>query len=502
MAHRSETGGGEAALQGEASMDGGAAGARERRRWPRVIVHVDLDAFFAAVEQRDRPELRGRPVIVGGGGPSDRGVVSAASYEARVFGVRSAMPLRTAARLCPHAVFLPVDFERYRRVSQQVMAILARFSPLVEQVSIDEAFLDASGLTAWSGGPEALARSVKTAIRDEVGLTASVGVATSKLVAKVASDLSKPDGLLVVPPGEEAAFLAPLPVERLWGVGPRTQSALEELGIRTIGQLAAFPAGSLQHRFGRLGLLLHERARGIDPDPVEGGPRRPKSLGREHTFPVDISDRDLAERTLLALCDAVAAELRAQGWQARTLRVKVRTHDFQTITRQRRLADPTDVAEPLWEAARQLAAPHLGARPIRLLGVAATDLVPGAQLALFSAHGATETERRISQAMDAVRHRFGSGALTRARLLDGGRRGARTGADDRGAPMKGRPAQGDRGGGAVPREDRDRREPGGRDRGGRDRGGRDRGARESGEGEPGGRGPGGGERDDAAPSSL
>src|SRR6188472_467498 len=207
----------------------------------RTILHVDLDAFFAAVEQRDRPELRGRPVIVGGGGPTDRGVVSAASYEARRFGVRSAMPLRTAGALCPQGVFVPVDGRKYGAVSRQVMAILRRFTPLVEQISIDEAFLDVAGTEALHGPPDAVARAIKATIRDELELTASVGVAATRLVAKIASDLRKPDGLVIVPPGDEEAFLAPLPIARLWGVGEKSRLVLAEYGVRTIGDLAALP---------------------------------------------------------------------------------------------------------------------------------------------------------------------------------------------------------------------------------------------------------------------
>src|SRR4051812_29458768 len=232
----------------------------------RTILHVDLDAFFAAVEQRDRPELRGKPVIVGGGGPDQRGVVSAASYEARKFGVHSAMPLRTAGRLCPHGIFLPVDGRRYQQASREVMAILRRFTPAVEPISIDEAFLDVTGSRALFGDGEAIGASIKSAVREEVRLTASVGVATTKLVAKIASDLRKPDGLVVVPPGEEAAFLAPLPISRLWGVGESTASALRDYSVTTIGDLAALAPELLVHRFGKHGAALVDRARGIDAD--------------------------------------------------------------------------------------------------------------------------------------------------------------------------------------------------------------------------------------------
>ena len=383
----------------------------------RTILHVDLDAFFAAVEQRDRPELRGRPVIVGGGGPTDRGVVSTASYEARRFGVRSAMPLRTAAALCPEAVFLPVDGAKYQAVSRQVMAILRRFTPLVEPVSIDEAFLDVTGSRALFGDGQAIARRIKDAIRAETGLTASVGVAATKLVAKVASDLRKPDGLVVVPPGEEAAFLAPLPIARLWGVGPQTATALREYGVTTIGDLAALPVDLLVRRFGRHGAALHERARGIDPEPVAGG-EPAKSIGHEHTFEVDTADSETIERTLLAMADGVAGRLRAAGLKAGTISVKVRDSSFRTITRQRTLSEPTDLTEPIWQAALELARPELRAIRVRLIGITASGLRDREQLALFEAED--ERRRRAVEAADRIRQRYGERAVTRARLLGAG----------------------------------------------------------------------------------
>ena len=251
----------------------------------RTILHVDLDAFFAAVEQRDRPELRGKPVIVGGI-PPGRGVVSAASYEARVFGVHSAMSLTEAVRRCPDGVFLPVDGRRYQQASRDVMAILRRFTPQVEPISIDEAFLDVTGSRPLFGEGPQIAATIKAAVRDDVGLTASVGVATTKLVAKIASDLRKPDGLVVVAPGDEATFLAPLPIWRLWGVGEKTAAVLAEYGVKTIGDLAALPPDQLTRRFGKHGGSLALRAQGLDDDPVhEGDPA--KSVGHEHTFDTD-----------------------------------------------------------------------------------------------------------------------------------------------------------------------------------------------------------------------
>ena len=379
----------------------------------RTILHVDLDAFFAAVEQRDRPELRGLPVIVGGD-PRGRGVVSAASYEARAFGVHSAMSLREAVRRCPDGVFLPVDGRRYQRASRDVMAVLRRFTPLVEPISIDEAFLDVTGSVALFGDGPTIAAAIKAAVREEVGLTASVGVATTKLVAKVASDLRKPDGLVVVEPGSEAAFLAPLPIGRLWGVGEKTATALAEFGVRTIGDLAALPPDVVVRRFGKHGASLVDRARGIDPDRVhEGEPA--KSIGHEHTFDVDTSDPEVIERALLGMADGVSGRLRSAGVKAATIAVKIRDSSFRTITRQRTLAEPTDMTEPIFRAALELARPEVRGIRVRLLGVTASHLGERDQLGLF----ATDDPRRRAaiEAADAIRRRYGADAVTRGRLV-------------------------------------------------------------------------------------
>ena len=379
----------------------------------RTILHVDLDAFFAAVEQRDRPELRGRPVIVGGD-PGGRGVVSAASYEARRFGVHSAMSVREAVRRCPHGVFLPVDGRRYRRASRDVMGVLRRFTPQVEPISIDEAFLDVTGSRELFGDGEAIARSIKESVRTDIGLTASVGVATTKLVAKIASDLGKPDGLVVVPAGHEAPFLAPLPIGRLWGVGEKTAAVLAESGVVTIGDLAALPPDVIVRRFGKHGTSLIERARGVDVDPVhEGDPA--KSVGHEHTFDVDTSDPEVIERTLLAMAEGVSGRLRSAGVRASTIAVKIRDSSFRTMTRQRTLSEPTDLTEPIFHAAVDLARPEVRGRRIRLLGVTASNLGEREQLALFQADD--PKRRRAVEAADAVRRRFGSDAVTRARLV-------------------------------------------------------------------------------------
>ncbi len=382
-----------------------------------TILHVDLDAFFAAVEQRDRPELRGRPVIVGGGDRNARGVVSAASYEARVFGVRSAMPLRTAGALCPQGVFLPVDGAKYSAVSRQVMVILRSFTPLVEPISIDEAFLDVAGTETLLGSADAVARAIKAAIRREVDLSASVGVATTKLVAKVASELRKPDGLVVVEPGTEAAFLAPLPIERLWGVGAKTRAVLTEYGVRTIGDLAALPVDILLRRFGNSGSQLAARAVGIDPSPVGDGAAT-KSVSHEHTFDVDTADWEVIERTLLALSEGVAGRLRAGGVKAGTVAIRLRDSDFVTISRQRTLKEPTDMTDAIWRTAVSLVRPQVRGMRVRLLGVGASHLTDREQLALFGEEGGRR--RRVVEASDAIRERFGARAITRARLLHSG----------------------------------------------------------------------------------
>jgi DNA polymerase IV len=383
----------------------------------QTILHVDLDAFFAAVEQRDRPELRGRPVIVGGGGPTYRGVVSAASYEARRFGVHSAMPLRTAGALCPDGVFLPVDGTKYQAVSREIMVILRRFTPLVEPISIDEAFLDVTGSLALFGDGEAIGRRIRATIQGEIGLTASVGVATSKLVAKVASDLRKPDALVVVAPGTEAGFLAPLPITRLWGVGEAMAKALREIGVTTVGDLAALPPDLIERRFGKHGASLVDRARGIDPDPV-GDRANAKSIGHEHTFDVDTSDVEVIERTLLAMADGVAGRLRSAGVKAGTVTVKIRDSTFRTITRQRTLPEPTDLTEPIWRTALELARPEVRGMRVRLLGVTASHLGEREQMALFG--GDDGRRRKVVEAADSIRRRYGERAVTRARLLGTG----------------------------------------------------------------------------------
>ena len=377
----------------------------------RTIIHADMDAFYASVEVLDDPTLLGRPVIVGGR-KDDRGVVSAASYEARAFGVHSAMPLRTAARLCPDGVFRPGRFERYNEISDAVMAVFDHYTPLVEPISMDEAFLDVTGAPAGDG--PTIGRALKARVRDEIGLVVSVGVATNKLVAKVASDLRKPDALVIVEPGEEAAFLAPLPVTRLWGVGPRVRQALADYGVTTIGQLAAVPPETLGRRFGRMGTELSQRAHGIDPSRVHTG-RAPKSIGHEHTFTNDVVDRAGLDGTLLWIAESVASRCRRHHVAAGGIQLKLRYEGFDTLTRQMQLAQPTTDGQVILDAARRLLDRALEpGRAVRLIGITAISLADVQQLTLF---GDGQRVQRLAAATDAVRDRFGDTAITRARLL-------------------------------------------------------------------------------------
>ena len=383
----------------------------------RWILHCDLDAFYASVEQRDHPEYRGKPVIVGGG-PNERGVVSAASYEARVFGVHSAMPLVQAGKLCPQGIFVPGDAAAYEQASDAVMALFALRTPLVEPISLDEAFLDVTGSAHLFGGPEQCGRDLKREVQEQVGLVLSVGLASNKLCAKVASDLRKPDGFVIVPRGGEAAFLAPLQLKRLWGVGPKTQRVLEDLGMRTIGDLARADPALLEARLGEHGSTIQQRARGIDEDrEVQGEPAVPKSIGHAHTFDRDTLDRAQLENTLLRLCEGVGRRLRKHTLRGRTITLQLRVAPFETRTRQRTLAEPTDGDLRIYETARSLLREALAAdrdagrvSPVRLVGVTASGLVGGEQLDLFT--GARVS--RLNAAMDAVRSRFGDDALDRA----------------------------------------------------------------------------------------
>ena len=342
---------------------------------PCAIVHLDLDAFYAAVEVLENPALAGKPLLVGGR-PEERGVVATASYPARAFGVRSAMPMSHALRLCPEAIVLPPRHRLYREYSRRVMAILHQTSPLVERMSIDEAYLDLTDqVTVWDEGIE-LARHLQGRVREEIGLSASLGVATNKLVAKVASDRDKPGGLTVVRPGKEAAFLAPLPVRVLWGVGPVTAGKLDEMGVTLVGQLAQLLEEELRARFGRRGPEMARQARGIDGRPVVTE-HEAKSVSQERTFTHDLADAEALKRQLWRLSRGVASRLKRAELAAGTVAIKLRYTDFTTLTRQMTLMVPTDNEREIYRAALALLkrAWQRG-RPVRLLGVAGRHLLP------------------------------------------------------------------------------------------------------------------------------
>ncbi|UCC68625.1 MAG: DNA polymerase IV [Armatimonadota bacterium] len=379
----------------------------------RIIIHVDMDAFYAAVEQRDRPELRGRPVIVGGT-PEGRGVVSAASYEAREFGVHSAMPAAQAVRACPQGAFLPVDMRKYRRVSEEVMAILGLHAGVIEQVSIDEAFLEVTDRARDFAAAARIARSIKREIRGELKLTASVGVGPNKFLAKLASDLEKPDGLVVIEPHEAEGFLAPLPVGKLWGVGPKTEKRLQERGLKTIGQVAGTPVEELRKLLGPWGDVVHELARGIDERAVEPV-REAKSASAEQTFPEDLDNVRDMRKALAELSREVAGRLQGEGVRARTVAIKVRFGDFRTITRQTTLGEATDQAEVLRQTAyRLLDGVDRAGQGIRLLGVRGAGLEQAlAQLSLFD----EQAQRRgqLERTLSYIRRRFGPEAVRWAR---------------------------------------------------------------------------------------
>jgi len=342
---------------------------------PRAIVHLDLDAFYAAVEVLENPGLAGKPVLIGGR-PGERGVVATASYPARAFGVHSAMPMARALVLCPQAIVLPARHKLYREYSRRVMAILHQISPLVEQISIDEAYLDLTDqVEAWDKAVE-IAWQLQARVKQEAGLSASLGVATNKLVAKVASDRDKPGGLTVVRPGEEAAFLAPLPVRVLWGVGPVTAEKLAAMGVTTVGELARLEEETLCARFGKHGAEMAQRARGVDERPVLTEHER-KSVSQERTFAHDIRDAERLQRELWQLSRGVARRLKRTEMAAGTVAIKLRYADFTTLTRQMSLAVPTDDERTIYRAARTLLRrTWQRRRPVRLLGVAGQDLAP------------------------------------------------------------------------------------------------------------------------------
>jgi DNA polymerase-4 len=385
-----------------------------------TILHVDMDAFYASVEQRDQPALRGKPVIVGWAGR--RGVVCAASYEARPFGVRSAMPMVTARRLCPQAVVVPVRMKLYAEVGRQVREILLSFTPLVEPLSLDEAFLDVRGCEGLFGPAPQIAQLIKDRIRAETALNASVGVAPNKFLAKLASDLRKPDGLVVLPAEGVAEFLAPLPVGRLWGVGAKAEKRLHALGLRTIGQVAALPEQVLVDHLGQAGRNAWRLAHGLDDRAVVPD-REAKSISTETTFGHDLGDREALRAWLLDLTDHLAARLRHAGLRARNVELKIRSADFRTRHRAQALLEATHLTEPLWKAAAALfdRAVTDEILPVRLLGVGASRLTRDGHVQgdLFEG-GLRARQESLDQAIDTIRAQFGDGAIRRGPRPDRG----------------------------------------------------------------------------------
>ncbi len=388
------------------------------------IIHADLDAFYASVEQRDRPELRGKPVLVGGS-PRARGVVAAASYEAREFGCRSAMPMRTAVRLCPHAEIVRPRFSRYREASSQVMAVFRQVTPVIEPLSMDEAFLDVTHRVDAGQQPVEIARWIKQRVRTETELTISCGAGTSKSVAKIASDWDKPDGLTIVQPGEEADFLAPLDIAELWGIGPKTAERLRAAGVTTVGELAERPIAWLVDRFGSRGEWFHQLALGND-DRAVSSERETKSISSETTFAEDVGDGEHLASIVRDQADGVAQRLREHGLRARTVQVKLRLSDFTTFTRQRTLETPIDQAELIESAAQALLRIELSpTRKFRLIGVGVSGLEHGesaTQLSLFDGEGQALTappetsarrgrQQSLEQAVRELNERFGENVV-------------------------------------------------------------------------------------------
>jgi len=375
-----------------------------------------MDAFYAAVEERDRPELRGKPVIIGADpkGGAGRGVVSTANYAARKFGVGSAMPISTAYRLCPQGIYIPPDMAKYSAISKEIRDVFESFTDLVEPISVDEAFLDVTASVRLFGDGETIARTIKSRIREETKLTASVGVAAAKLIAKIASDLKKPDGLVVVPPGTERAFLAPLPVRRLWGIGPKMEERLAKLGIHTVGQLADAKVTRL---LGTHGLDLQRLARGEDDRPVVSDSGPAKSVSVEHTFDVDEGSPRVLRKALLHLADELSRRLRAESLAGRTVTLKYRDETFRTTTHARSGKTATNVASELFDTAAALFDEVHGSLKVRLLGIGVSGFAEPVQKSLFEQQGPTRGAR-IDELRDSVRRKFGKEALIRASDLE------------------------------------------------------------------------------------
>ncbi len=386
-------------------------------KWERVIAHVDMDAFYASVEIRDDPSLQGKPVVVGGSSRG-RGVVSAASYEARRYGIHSAMPMAEAERRCPHLVRIPGSFSKYQDVSDRIMKILRSFSPAIEPLSLDEAFLDLTGTEKAQGSPPQVGRKIKNAIHETTRLTASVGIAPVKFVAKIASDLEKPDGLVIVEPGTVEPFLRPLEIKRLWGVGPRTQEGLRELGVRTIGDLAGLDRRTLTGRFGLHGDHLHNLASGHDERTIVPD-WEAKSYSHENTFADDHTDADFLEAILLDQAHRVSRRLRRDGVTGRIVQIKIRYHDFSTFTRRVSLDGHTADASQIYRVAQHLFHKNWTRKAVRLLGVGVSGVIPAASesLDLFTPSQAQDRRRRLAETIDRIEERFGRGKVIPAKTM-------------------------------------------------------------------------------------
>jgi DNA polymerase-4 len=379
-------------------------------------MHIDLDAFFVSVEQVENPQLKGKPVVVGGR-PQGRGVVASASYEARAFGLHAGMPLVTASRLCPQAIFIQGSFPKYRDASGKFMAILADFSPYLEPMGLDEAYLDATGFESIHGSIHQMAAKIKQRIKDELGLTASIGIAGGKVVAKVASELAKPDGLLEIDEGKERSFLAPLAIAKLPGIGQKTEQKLKSLSISTIGKLSAMPLKALKSHFGASGEVLHRFARGIDEREVEP-PAAAKSISRETTFGQDTKDLSQLKSTLRYLGERVGADLRQRGKRARCITLKLRYADFTTITRRQTLSQTTDSDQAIFDTGQGLLNRELSgeSRAVRLIGIGVSELVEaGRQLDMLDT--SAQRQEQLNKAIDRIRKKYGFTAIQTGRTL-------------------------------------------------------------------------------------
>ena len=387
--------------------------------WQRIIVHVDMDAFFAAVEQLMNPALRGKPIIIGADprGGKGRGVVSTASYEARRYGVHSAMPISRAYALCPHGIYLRPNGKAYTQYSKKIMEILQQFSPQLEQLSIDEAFLDVTHSIHLWPSITALGEAIKQKIKDETGLTASVGIAPSKAVAKIASDFQKPDGLTIVPPHKVLEFLGALPIHKLWGVGEKTLQQLQALGVQTVSQLREFPLEVLQARFGKAGAHLYAMARGEDDRPVDNT-EEIKSISNEHTFDMDVADEEILVDTLMVLAEKVAHRLRQNGIRGKTVHLKLRYFDFRTLTRSRTLPIYTTLTSEIFSVVKELLENNWDHQtPVRLLGVGVSHLASENQIQLSIWDVENEKKLQAEKVLDELQQKFGPLGLTHARAL-------------------------------------------------------------------------------------